>query len=374
MTDLFDTTSIKSLTTANRFVRSATGTRFAREDGGVTAKLIRHVVDLAKGGVGLIVSGHAYVLPDGQASPRQLGIYRDAFVPGLTELVNTVHNGGSKIVAQLNHGGAHSPSALTGVEAMGPSIIPVTEGKMAPFPGCRASTKDDIDRVVDAFRQAARRAQDAGFDGIQLHGAHGYLFSEFLSPFYNTRIDKYGGSVQNRARIVIDTYHEVRNEVGDEYPIMIKMNVTDFLDDGLSTEDAFEAAVLYDSAGFDAIELSGGTGWGSRVLGDMNRGPARNVTTEAYYRDMAQRLKQTVQTPIILTGSIKSYDVAAQLVHNNIADYIGLCRPLIREPNLVNRWKSGDTGKSGCVSDNACMFRAPGKDLQCFHLTATTKT
>lgn len=204
MVDLFDTTAIKSLTTANRFVRSATGTRFAREDGGVTAKLIQHVVDLAQGGVGLIVSGHAYVLPDGQASPHQLGIYRDAFVPGLTNLVNAVHDEGGKIVAQINHGGAHSPSALTGVEAMGPSAISATEGKMAPFPGCRAMTKDDIDRVIDAFRVAARRAQDAGFDGIQLHGAHGYLFSEFLSPFYNTRNDEYGGSVRNLARIVLD--------------------------------------------------------------------------------------------------------------------------------------------------------------------------
>ena len=372
MANLFDVTSINNMTLTNRFVRSATGTRMAREDGGVTSKLIRHVVDLAKGGVGLIVSGHAYALPDGQASPRQLGIYRDTLVPGLTEMVNAVHDVGGRIVVQISHGGASSNSGLTGVEPMAPSAIPATEGKRASFNGCRAMTYDDIDRVVDAFRRAARRAQDAGFDGIQIHGAHGYLFSEFLSPFYNKRTDAYGGCIKNRARIVVDAYNAVRNEVGADYPIMIKMNVTDFLEDGLSTDEALEAASVYAAAGIDAIELSGGTGWGLRILGDPNRSAIRTVKDEAYYREIAQILKHIVQTPIILTGGIKSYDVAAQIIRDNIADYIGLCRPLIREPDLVNRWKSGDTKKSGCVSDNACLSRAPDKDLQCFRLIAKT--
>jgi len=373
MTELFDVTSINHMTLANRFVRSATGTRLARDDGEVTPKLVNHVVDLAKGGVGLIISGHAYVLPDGQASPRQLGIYRDGLVPGLTQLVNAVHEAGGSIVMQISHAGAQSNSPLTGVEPMGPSAIPATEGKRGSFHGCRAMTHDDIDRVVDGFQQAARRAQAAGFDGVQLHGAHGYLFSEFLSPFYNHRTDGYGGSVTHRARIVVDAYHAVRREVGADYPVLIKMNVTDFLEDGLSPDEAIEAASVYAAAGFDAIELSGGTGWGSTILGDLNRGAIRNVPEEAYYRDMARRLKHTIETPIILTGGIKSYEVAAQIVHDNIADYIGLCRPLIREPDLVHRWQSGDTRKSGCVSDNACLSRAPDQDLQCFHLTATRK-
>lgn len=371
MADLFDTTSIKSLNLANRFVRSATGTRFARDDGCVTAKLTQHIMDLVDGGVGLIVSGHAYVLPDGQASPRQLGIYSDMLVSGLAELVKAVHTGGGKIVAQISHAGAHSNLALTGVEPMGPSAIPQTEGKRVTYAGCRAMTIADIDRVIEGFRQAACRAYTAGFDGIQLHSAHSYLFSQFLSPFYNKRTDKYGGSVKNRVRIVVDTYKAVRNEVGEDYPIMIKMNVTDFLDDGLSTEEAIEAASVHASVGFDAIELSGGTLWGFRILGDTNMGPCRNVLDEAYYRDQAKQLKHAIQTPIILTGGTRSYDIARQLVQDNITDYIGLCRPLIREPDLVNRWQSGDTAKSGCVSDSACLFRGPDKELQCFHLKAS---
>lgn len=327
-------------------------------------------MELVDGGVGLLISGHAYVHPDGQASPRQLGIYSDALVPGLTELVNSVHEHGGTIVAQLTHGGAHSNPELTGVEAMAPSTIPAQGGKRVRFPGCRAMTHTDIRRVIHAFQAAARRAYNAGFDGIQLHGAHGYLLSEFLSPFYNNRTDEYGGSVQNRARIVLDTYHAVRSEVGANYPILIKMNVTDLLENGLSDKDGLEIASLYAMTGFDAIELSGGTSWGTSVLGDPQRAICRNEPQEAYYRDVAQKLASQLDTPIILTGGIKSYTVAAQLIQDNIADYIGLCRPLIREPDLVNRWKSGDTGKSECVSDNACLFRAEGKDLQCFHLAS----
>ena len=244
---------------------------------------------------------------------------------------------------------------------MGPSVMETADG-----PICRAMTQKDIDEVVDAFEAATVRVKQAGFDGVQLHGAHGYLFSEFLSPFYNKRTDQYGGSVENRAKIVVDTYHKVRDVVGEDYPVMIKMNATDFLDGGLTTEDALTTATILDKAGIDSIELSGGTGWGLRILGDVNRHPCRHVTDEAYYRDTAQQLKQTVQTPIILTGGIRSYEVAAQIVRDNIADYIGLCRPLIREPDLVNRWKSGDTRKSGCLSDNACLFLGLEKGLRCF--------
>ena len=307
----------------NRFMRSATGTRMAQPDGGMTSKLTKHIMELVEGGVGLVISGHAYVHTDGQASPRQLGIYSDTLIPGLTALVNTVHEHAGTIVAQITHGGAHSNPALTHVEAMAPSALPAQQGKRIHFPGCRAMTQEDITRVIDAFHKAARRAYEAGFDGVQLHGAHGYLLSEFLSPFYNRRTDQYGGSITNRARIVIDSYHAVRDAVGNNYPVMIKMNVRDLLPNGLSVDEGREGASLYASAGFDAIELSGGTSWGTLVLGDPHRAICRNGPHEAYYRKTAQHLKSRLATPIILTGGIKSYDVAAQLIQDNIADYIG---------------------------------------------------
>ena len=247
---------------------------------------------------------------------------------------------------------------------------------MQPFPGCRAMTQYDISRVVEGFRQAAIRAKKAGFDGVQLHGAHGYLFSQYLSPFFNKRTDEYGGSVENRTRIVIEAYEQVRKEVGDDYPVMIKMNVTDFLDDaGISSDDAVQAASIYSEAGIDAIELSGGVAWGLYILGDINRLAFRTVQDEGYYRDISRVLKQKVKAPIILTGGLRSYDVAEQIVRDGIADYIGLCRPFIREPGLVNRWKSGDTSKSGCISDNGCLYGMfQGKAMECVHLAAKKDT
>ena len=145
---------------------------------------------------------------------------------------------------------------------------------------------------------------------------------------------------------------------------MIKMNVTDFLDDGLTTAEAIEAAAIFDDIGFDAIELSGGTMWGFRIHGHINLTPCRNVEEEGYYLDTARQLKQTIDTPIILTGGINSYEVAERILQDGDADYIGLCRPLIREPDLVNRWKSGDTRKSLCIYDNACLLKGGAKCYQ----------
>jgi 2,4-dienoyl-CoA reductase-like NADH-dependent reductase (Old Yellow Enzyme family) len=241
MADLFDTTSINSMTLKNRFVRSGTHSFMGGDDSGaVTQKETDLMRNLAKGGVGLLVTGYAYVVKDGHCAPRQLGIHNDAMVPGLIQMVNAIHEAGGKVVVQIVHGGAYGIKEYTGVEPMGPSAIPPTQGKRTPFPGCRAMTQDDIDSVVEGFRQASIRARKAGFDGIQLHGAHGYLFSQFLSPFYNKRTDEYGGNIENRTPIVIDAYEQVRKEVGDDYPVMIKMNVTDFIDGGMSTDDAVQ--------------------------------------------------------------------------------------------------------------------------------------
>lgn len=364
MKTLFDTTTINGMTLKNRFVRSATYECMATDDGFVTTELIDLVVDLAKGGVGMIIPGFTFVSKDGQSPPKQLAIYNDDFIPGLTKMVNAVHQAGSSIVIQLVHCGAMSTQQLTGTQPMGPSVLEGPDGPM-----CRAMTQKDIDNVVTAFRLAAGRARAAGFDGIQLHGAHGYLLSEFLSPFFNKRTDAYGGSVENRARIVVEAYHAVRKAVGTEYPVMIKINSEDLLDGGLTVDDMLETAVLLDELGIDAIELSGGTGYGWQTTGDMNRSFSKTVQTEVYWRNAAERLKAKVTAPLMLVGGIRSYEIANQLVNDGIADYISLCRPLMREPNLVNRWQSGDTRKAVCVSDNACFGPLlAGNGLQCVHV------
>ena len=195
MSKLFETTAIGGLTLKNRFVRSATWEGMADADGLCTARLVDYMVELARGGVGLIVTGHAYVSPEGQAGPRQLGIHRDECIEGLSVMTGAVHDAGGKIVLQLAHAGCNAGTALTGLDARGPSVPP--DGK---WPACVEMTREDILQAVESFGRAAVRARRAGFDGVQLHAAHGYLLSEFLSPFFNRRGDEFGGSVENRAR------------------------------------------------------------------------------------------------------------------------------------------------------------------------------
>jgi 2,4-dienoyl-CoA reductase-like NADH-dependent reductase (Old Yellow Enzyme family) len=344
MVSLFDTTTINGMALANRFVRSATYEGMANADLTVSQRLIDLMVALAKGGIGLIITGLAPVTKDGQNTPWQIGIHSDDFLAGLTQMTEAVHDVGGKIVIQIAHGGAQGNPELTG-ELLGPSVI-----------------------VVEAFGEAGRRAKQAGFDGVQLHGAHGFLLSEFLSPFFNKRTDQYGGSLENRARIVLDAYHRVRAAVGTNYPVMIKLNSEDFLEDGLTLEEMLQVASWLETEDIDAIEVSGGTSWAIR-RGNPNASYSRVEKTDLYYRDAARRYKDAVKVPLMLVGGIRSFDVAKQIVEDGLTDYIALCRPLIREPDLVNRWKSGDTRPSACVSDNAC-FRplGEGKGLVCVHL------
>jgi 2,4-dienoyl-CoA reductase-like NADH-dependent reductase (Old Yellow Enzyme family) len=364
MVSLFDTTTINGMTLTNRFVRSATYEGMANADLTVSQRLIDLMVALAKGGIGLIITGLAPVTKDGQNMPWQIGIHSDDFIPGLTQMTEAVHDAGGKIVIQIAHGGAQGNPELTG-ELLGPSVIPAVSGEGA---ACRAMTTEEIRRVVEAFGEAGRRAKHAGFDGVQLHGAHGFLLSEFLSPFFNKRTDQYGGSLENRARIVLNAYHRVRAAVGTNYPVMIKLNSEDFLEGGLTLKEMLQVASWLETEGIDAIELSGGTSWAIR-RGNPNASYSRVEKTDLYYRDAARRYKDTVQVPLMLVGGIRSFDVAQQIVEDGLTDYIALCRPLIREPDLVNRWKSGDTRPSACVSDNAC-FRplGEGKGLVCVHL------
>lgn len=359
MSKLFETTEIKGMYLANRFVRSATGEGMAADDGACTPKLVDLMVRLARGGIGLIITSHAFVRPEGQAGPWQLGIYKDALIEGLREMTEAVHKHGVRIIMQIAHAGFHASAKLTGQTPIAPSAI---EG-LSKSPR-KEMTHDDIEMVVEAFGRAAGRAKKAGFDGIQIHAAHGYLLSQFLSPAYNRRTDTYGGPVENRAKILLKVLRRVREVVGTDYPVLVKMNSQDFLDGGLTLEDSLRVGTMLCEAGIDAIELSGGT----LISGRLN--PSRMRITseekEAYFRDAAKAFKERMDVPLILVGGIRSYHVAERLVEEGVADYISMSRPLIREPGLVNRWKGGDLRKATCLSDNKCFKPAmSGEGIYC---------
>ena len=340
---------------SNRFIRSATWEGMATDDGAVTVKLIDTVTALAEGGVGLIISGHAYIQPEGQATPWQLGIYKDELISGLQKMTSAVHRSGGKIVAQLAHAGSFAAEKLIGQPPMAVSDY---EG-LADAPR-REITDRYIQKLIDAFADAARRAQSAGFDGVQIHSAHGYLLSQFLSPIFNKREDEYGGSIRNRARIHLMVYRALRNTVGDDYPILIKMNCRDFAENGMGVDDARQFAKLWDEVGFDAIELSGGLLTGGKL--SPSRPRINSEDREAYFKDDARQFKKDIGIPLILVGGIRSFHIAEKLVSDGCADYISMSRPFIREPDLINRWKVGDRRKAQCKSDNLC-FR-PGFDGQ----------
>jgi len=361
LAELFEQTALNGMTLANRFVRSATWEGLATAEGFATEGLTNLLLDLARANVGLIITGHAYVSPEGQAAPNQLGIYTDGHVSSLKEMVGKIHDAGGKVAVQISHGGRFALK-LPNVVRLGPSTLE-SKGKIQ----CREMTAEEIHRITGQFAQAASRAKAAGFDAVQIHAAHGYLLSEFLSPFFNSRTDAYGGPVRNRARFLLEVVNAVRREVGSAFPILVKLNSQEFLQGGYTVEDMLEVASLLEKAGVDAIEMSGGNHVAG-IFGEFfpaRKGKPRGEEVP-YYLNEARRYKERIRLPLMLVGGVRSYEWAVRILSEEYADYISLSRPLIREPGLINRWRSGDTAKSSCISDNGCFKPAlNGEGLFC---------
>ena len=361
MKKLYEKSTINSLSLANRFIYSATWDGRADDNGYCTPGNIEMLVKRALGGVGLIITGMAYVKPEGKAAPWQLAVSGDEFIDGLAKMAGAIHDARGKVVLQLAHGGCYAPAELTQQDALGPSA-----NETVKFPQCREMTLQEIDQVVEAFGKAAGRAQKAGFDGVQLHAAHGYLLSQFLSPFFNKRTDNYGGSVENRARILLEVFQAVRNEVGEEYPVLVKLNSEDFVEGGLTVAEMLQVCAMLEKFGVDAIEMSGGTIYASGAYSSCRMGALDSPEKEVYYEDAAARYKEKISVPLMLVGGIRSPEVSERLVIEGLTDYVSLCRPLIREPNLIKRWKDGDTASATCMYCNGCFGPGlKGNGVQC---------
>jgi len=359
MSKLFESTSINGMNLSNRFIRAATWEGLATTDGAVTPSLIERMVELAQGGVGLIISSHTYVAKEGQGTPWQLGVYKDELVAGLKDLASAVHENGGKIILQLAHAGNYAEQNLT-------KQPPLVVSNLEEFAETERKeiTKNDIQKLITAYTTAAARAKNAGFDGVQIHSAHGYLLSQFLSPVFNKRNDEYGGSIQNRAKIHLEIYHAVRKIVGQNFPILIKMNCGDFVDNGLEIEESIQVAKIFASVGFNAIELSGGFIKTGKL--SPSRPGINSQGKEAYFQKYAREIKHKIDIPLILVGGMRSFEVAEKTILEGTADYISMSRPFIREPNLINRWKCGDRQKAKCISDNLCFTPGfEGKGVYC---------
>jgi 2,4-dienoyl-CoA reductase-like NADH-dependent reductase (Old Yellow Enzyme family) len=352
MPELFEATAIKSLELSNRSVRSATWSAVADGRGRVTDRALEFYGHLAAGGVGLIITGFQYVMPNGIAMPYQLGNYGAESVEGLGRLVGSIHEQGGKVVAQLVHTGSKANPELffEESEVWGPSAV------LDPLTGRtpKEMSLQEITRVVEAYAGAAARAQQAGFDGIQLHGAHGYGINQFLSGASNKRSDRYGGDITKRYRFLGEVMEAVRGAVGNDYPVLIKLSAHDYVEGGLVPEESLSVARRLVSDGIDCIEVSAGSR--ASVQGMMpSRLNIHRKEDEAYLADLAGRFKESLPVPIITVGGLRSPAVVSKILSERVADYVAFCRPLIREPHLINRWKSGDLRKATCVSCNGCF-------------------
>ncbi|NOX34016.1 MAG: NADH:flavin oxidoreductase [Deltaproteobacteria bacterium] len=350
MASLFDQGLIGTLKLKNRMIRSATWEGMCGPDGRPGRKLTDYYCNLVKGGIALIISGYTFIRPDGRQLPGQMGIHTDEFAREFKQLTQAVHDLKGKIAIQLVHTGGQTDSKTAGRKPVAPSAIKAGIFPEIPQELCVL----EIEGITDAFARAAERAKEWGFDAVQIHGAHGYLVNQFLSPVTNQRIDAYGQSLENRSRFLFDIYEKIRAKVGKNYPVFIKLNGDDHVENGLTKEEAVLVAKKLSDSGIDAIEVSSGTAASGK------KGPARKQINspekEAYNLDLALAIKKQVSCPVISVGGFRSLQIAQNAISEDSMDFISLSRPLIREPDLPKKWENNETDCAGCVSCNKCFI------------------
>lgn len=357
MSDLFEPCDFWGLKLKNRFVRSATLEGMATDEKIPSDLLLTLYEELAISDVGLIITSAVRADRSWDPSPksRNLCLDRDQLVPGFSKLAGRVHDFGSKVILQLG-----TFYRFKG-ELVGPSAL--------PFPGAsgttmlRALEEGEIATIVEIYGEAGRRAREAGFDGVQINAAHGFPLSRFLSPVFNKRQDGYGGSPEARARIVIEITDKIGKKAGQDFPVLVKMNVSDFAGEDFFLEDAVDVARILSQKGIAAIETSGGaSGQTVTWLGAVND----SDWTEGYFVEYGALIKKAVPVPIIMVGGIRSLEMAEAVIQQGKADLIAMSRPFIREPGIVRRWREGDLTPSDCSSCNGCLdFVLNGHPLQC---------
>jgi 2,4-dienoyl-CoA reductase-like NADH-dependent reductase (Old Yellow Enzyme family) len=338
MSILFEPYNIRDLLVRNRFIRSATTSAFADKEGGVNDSIINRYEKLSKGEVGLIVKGHLYVLDKGKAHDGMAGISHDNHIPMLKKLTDAVHRHGGHIVAQLNHAGVvHKP------DRAGPSKYNEDDWT------AREMEEEEIEVIVEGFGIAAERALQAGFDGIQIHGAHGYLISQFLSRQVNQRTDKWGGSLENRMRLLHEVYDEIRGRLGNS-PVLIKLNCDDFSKGGFMIEDAVIVAQTLAEKGIDLIEVSGG---GRGRQQDLRARAKNPEYPELDFAGHAIKIREATRPiPMGLVHGFTKLDTMQKVVENDLTDMVSLSRPFIRETNLIE--SLNEQIEVSCIRCDAC--------------------
>lgn len=327
----------------NRIFRSATHEGTAK-DGQISDQMLDMYRELAKGDTGLIITGYFGFSKTDHHGGGTVILNDDSSISNLKKLTETVHKYGSKVITQINHTGSQLFSSPDS-PVYGPSDV------IDPFSGITpvAFSENQINDLITEFGKTAAMAKEAGFDGVQIHGAHGYLLSKFLSPAYNKRTDKYGGTPVKNARIILEILKEIKSKCGKDYPVWIKLNSSDFhpTDEGLSEEDFIIISQELSKNGIDAIEVSGGTLTGKHS-------PSRSKKHVAYHLEYAEKLAENISAQVILVGGLRNIDAIDRIITDTKIAAVSMSRPLIREPKLVERWRSGDRKDAACIACNGC--------------------
>jgi 2,4-dienoyl-CoA reductase-like NADH-dependent reductase (Old Yellow Enzyme family) len=309
---------IGSLFLANRLVMPPMATAKAEPDGKVSQALLDYYDDKSRGGyIALVIIEHSFISPDGKAHKNQLSVAEDGVIEGLKELAGVIHRNGSKAVMQINHAGCQADEEVIGTVAVGPSAV--INPRRGNIP--RELTQTEIAKIVQAFHDAADRVKKAGFDGVEIHAAHGYLLNQFLSPLTNKREDEYGGSLINRVRIHLEVIKAVRAAVGENFPILVRLGASDFIDGGTTIADSQIAAREFEKAGVDILDISGGFS-GYIVPG---------LSGQGFFAPLTEAIKKVVSLPVILTGGITEAQAAEQLLAEGKADLIGVGRAILKD-------------------------------------------
>lgn len=359
-TKLFESVRIGKMEVKNRLVMPPMVTNFCNEDGSITDRYIAFMRDRAKGGVGLLITEATFVHPSGKAFPCGLGIYKDELIPGLKKLTDAVHAEGAKIAVQLFHGGRQCVEAITGMKLIAPSAIACPVCGDLP----REMTKDDILQIVEAFGEAAVRATKAGFDAIELHGAHGYLLCEFLSAYSNNRTDEYGDSLANRARFPLAVVEKVRAQVGEGFPLSYRLSAEEYVPGGLTLDETTIFAQMLVNHGINVIHVTGGVYQSADMVIQSASIP------QGVFVENAAAIKTAIcgKVPVIVAGRLNDPDLMAEAIASGKVDLIATGRGLLVDPNLplkIEKGLYGDIKKCTACNQGCAQRIFAGKDISC---------
>ena len=395
---LFSPIRIGTLELPARLFKTATAETRATADGFVTDAVLDFYVPMAKAGTPLIITGNIYISRQAKSAPFQLGADKDDKIAGLTRLVEAVHAHGSKMFAQLNHCGRQIVPDFVGAT----DVVSASNTKdLLTGTRPRAMQVEEIHRIIEDFADAAARCQQAGFDGVQMHSANGYLLSQFLTPYTNRRTDEYGGTLEQRTRFGREVYRAIRARVGPTFPIIIKMNGSDWLPlrDGLKTPELVDVACLMEKEGVDAVEISVGhyeSGFPMvrgtfnlclrhMIAGSMSRLPPVRRTLMRVFRplialasnliwkgregfnlDYTPDFKMRLKIPVICVGGFRSREAMERALRDGLCDAVSAGRPFIADPYFFQHIRDNTPGPR-CVDCNGCVGHLGAQPADCYH-------